>query len=554
MRSTSYPAIALLVSVLILVVAFGLVIAGSNNYLEKKREVGKELLEEFTHYNILQYYLYVLSDYEVRKGFFNVLYRDFLSSLDSEGYLNIKNLNEEVLKNPPDGCTGFVKYVLTRDSIKGYPTLAIYPCLLHLPFEDFKDSFKEDFVNSIFKNFRLKDDLKSINDFYHTDITLLEKAYGIGENYFFLTQKVKYFFKSKHYERSLTLKVDYSEIPNIVLYNSILAYEYEDRYYRPYIDFLKKVFGEYENPIYTYGSVENFFKELGIEYSEKVGDYTLLFGKQKDAYLNDLQTLFDTYVLKSDNINRRQYLKVKLSYPLFCANFGKRALSYKRDAISYKDLYGCKIPTLTDKIPRKHEYFIEECLLPNSAYETEPDSKMDEEIARLYFYNFTFYKDPEIIETDKIEKFLGIKDKSIEEIKKEYGNYLWPTDGKFNDLVLVSIGELYPVRCRLGYDIHKEYFDILRECWDKYSELANSRNPYLEIWKACECSKLNEICYEECISAGRKDCIQECCMEWLLEWAYRIRSISRTSDMRPVQIAIYWPYQDLDTLKYLLSK
>ncbi|RIB35553.1 MAG: hypothetical protein BXU00_00385 [Candidatus Nanoclepta minutus] len=548
MKNTSYPAIALLVSVFILIVSFALTSLGMRNYLEKQREFGKEILNEFNSYNALQYYLYVLSDYESRKAFFNALYEKFYFSLDQNYYLDIRKLNEGILSGFYS-CNNFTTYYLIDNN------LVIYPCIRPIPLQDFYKNLNLLFVNSIIYKFRPQEHLDSIKKYYGVNIEFLGKNAWIGEDVFSLSQGVNYSYFSDIYQRNLSLWVNYSVIPSIYMYNLLIAYEYYYKFYLPYIQFLRGLYSSYENPVFIYNSVDRFFETSNVKYYKKLGDYVLIFNKTEEKVLTNLQEVLNLYNVKEGK--GEISLKIITEYPMFCWHFGQEASG--RVGYRYKD--GCLIPTLPPEVKHTHDYFIEECLLPDSNYTTMDDNLINLEISRLYFYNFKFFDHPiTFLGLGNLEGFLGADITKLKEIEDKYKDYLWPSDGKLDGLVLVKIGEFYPLRCRIGYNVNSEDFDNQADCYYRKNELINDapyRN-YIEIWDDCGCIEpvtrvvRKKVCDEngEC----RPDCHEEQdCLRWELVWAIRSKNVSLTKDISSIGFMIYWPSSLLYELNNLRS-
>jgi len=556
-RNTSYPAIALLVSVFILITAFALLVAGHNNYLEKQREVGKEIIEEFSKYNILQYYLYVLSDYEVRKAFFNAVYDVFANSTDKNGYLDISKLNKGIL-GWSDDCKNLTNYTI-KDNV-----LVIYPCIKPIPLFDFQNKLNKTFTGSIINNFKPEEHLGNISSFYGVYIKQYKKDYFIGYDYFNLYQEVNYSYTSETYSRWLNIGVNYSVIPSIIIYNQLLAKTYMD-YYSKYIKLLKNLYGSY-----IYKGVNDTFDILKIGYSKNIDGYTLLFGKNPgetdEIDLTEFENFLRIYILDRE-MNKKSF-KVMQEFPIFCQIFGQYELSSGN--VSYIEKNGCKIATLVN-VPHTYTYFIEECLLSSSYREftllediissiVDPNTEIKYiEYANLTFYNISFITDvfslifqPSLV--SGLPTYLDIDGKSPLDVKISYGNDLWPTNGYYNGLTLVKIGEFVPIRCTVGEKVYTKTFDNEAECSNEYNNLYNNigrgRDPFKEIRKACECNRWEKICRKkDCDEEG--NCIIICediCVEYLLEWIERVKSISVATDMNNISLAIYWPYNQMESL------
>lgn len=545
MRNTSYPAIALLVSVFILITSFALLVVGYNNYLEEQRKVGKEILEEFTKYNVFQYYLYVLSDYEARKAFFNALYDVFTNSIRDDRYINISKLNEGIIGDPGK-CENFTDYVIIGN------TLVIYPCIEPIPLFNFQNNLNKSFIESIINSFKPEEHLNSIIDFYGVNIVQSKKDYFIGNDYFNLYQEVDYTYVSETYNRRLSIGVNYSLIPSIFIYNLLLAKEYEF-FYDEYIKFLKKVYGGYNHPIYNYGSVDKFFENFKITYSKRVDSYVLIFNKSSNKFLREIENFLRIYLLDKakDESLLTLHFKTILEYPMFCWHFGQREFSIRySDNIYYEDKNGCEIAAFNT--PKRYKYVVEECLLPDSSYRDGRFDEMDKVYVRLTFHNFSF-KEPEIFKLPPTQPYKTYLGGSPEDVESKYSDYLWPVGGKYNVLTLVKIGEFKPITCVLGEKVYNETFTNEDDCMKKYDLLAKSRNPYIEIRKVCECTKKRTECETFCGGEGCVTICWEVCEEYLLEWAERLRNVSK--DFTPeLSLAIYYPYYDIEKyLKYLIS-
>jgi len=524
-KNTSYPAIALLVSVFILITAFAWLIAGHNNYIEEQREVGKEIIEEFLKYNVLQYYLYVLSDYEARKAFFNAVYDVFANSIGENGYLNISELNEGIL-GWSDGCENLTNYTIIDNF------LVVYPCIRPIPLSDFQNELNETFIESIVNNFKPEENLENITSYYGVDISQTGKGYFIGDNYFNLYQEVNYSYISNTYNRQLEIGVNYSIIPSIVIYNQLVSGQYWQYYYN-YIKLLKGFFGQSGNPVLTYGGVDNAFNELGIEYSRSIGNYTLLFnGSSGKTYLTEFENFLRIYMLNREaNVS---YFEAIQEFPMPCWSFGQ--YEFSSGNVSYVDKDGCRIATLNN-VPHEYNYFIEECLF-NTSYYTDGDiGEMNSTYAELIFYNFSF-TEPEIITIPGMQTYFGIDEGGPKNIEETYSDYLWPAGGKYNVLTLVKIGDFVPIRCVLGESTFDKYFSNEIECFEAYKMLLEmiraESGDYIEITKPCVCT-------------------DEKCTEYVLEWIIRIRNVSEATDISNLSLAIYWPYYQMEDLKSLIS-
>jgi len=512
MRGKSYPAIALLVSVFIMISFFALYYVGYNNYLEKQREYGKDIMSEFLNYNVLQYYLYVLSDYEVRKSFFSSIYDLYINSIDN-GYMNVTKLNEKIIKNKPS-CEGFVDYYVIGD------TLVIYPCIPPIPISNFSDYLNRDFVLNLIKNFNPEKNIKNISNFYGVDIKLFDKGLYVDNSNFSLYQIVNYSYTSDSYTRRLNLVVNYTLIPYVFIYNQLLAEEYK-YYYSSYLKFLKDLYKNSVNLISSYGGLYNLLIST-VTTSKTINNY-VIFIKNEEKSLDKLRNFFSIYLIDRDKISD---IKVMEGLPILCEQFGRYEMS--SGDISYEEIKGCNITVLSNNYKHKYKYGIEECLLFTEYYRDGNLSEINNIYAEINFYGLNL-TEPKIMSLSGIPTFIGTNDNTPEDINKNYTEYLWTVNGRYNPLSLYEVGEFYLARCVLGEAHYKMSFTDVYDC--------------VEASKIVRASTFAEII---------KDCVYES-NQYVLEWIERIRNITIYPNNIKMRLAIYWPYYDNETLKYLIS-
>jgi len=512
MNGKSYPAIALLVSVFIMISFFALYYVGYNNYLEKQREYGKDIMLEFLNYNVLQYYLYVLSDYEVRKSFFSAIYDLYDSSINN-GYLDVNKLNDKIISNGYL-CKDFVDYYAIGD------VLVIYPCISPMPISNFSDYLKKDFVSYLAKNFNPEKNIKNISDFYGVDIKLLDKGLYIDNGNFSLYQVVNYSYTSDFYTRRLNLVVNYTLIPYVFVYNQLLAEEYKD-YYLNYINFLKNLYKNPSNLISSYGSLYNLLTSI-ITTSKIVNNYVILI-RNEEKSLNKLRNFFSIYLIDKDRIGD---IKVIEGLPILCEQFGRYEMS--SGDISYEEIKGCNITVLSNNYKHKYKYGIEECLLPTDYYRNGDLNEINNIYAEINFYvlNLT---EPNLISLSGILTFIGTNNNTPDDVNKNYTEHLWTVNGKYNPLSLYEIGKFYLAKCVLG-EVHNE----------------------LKFTDKQDCEEVASIVRRSTFADIIKDCTYES-NQYVLEWIERIRNITVYPNDIKMRLAIYWPYYDNETLKYLIS-
>jgi len=559
MRNTSYPAIALLVSVFILITVFAFMVVGYNNYLQEQREASKEIIEEFAKYNVFQYYLYVLSDYEARKAFFNAVYNVFVNSIDSSRYLDISKLNKGIL-GFSDSCKNFTDYKIDYLTIEGstivkYPILIIYPCIKQIPLFDFQNNLNKNFIDSIINNFRPEEHLNNITSFYGVDIKQSKKDYFIGYDYFNLYQEINYSYTAKTYSRRLNIGVNYSLIPSIFIYNQLLAKEYQN-FYDDYIRFLKSFYGSYQHPLYVYKSVDWLFENVKITYSKRIEDYVLLFSNPSERNLKEFENFLSIYLLNGEEKEKKSF-KVMYEFPIFCWHFGQEAYEYYPESISYVDKNGCKIAKLSNRVNHSYDYFIEECLLSPMYYRDGKLEEIDMKYAELIFYNFSFYDfSSNQMMTSMIYMIYGTSAYAA------YGDYLWSVGEKHNILVPTIIGKFIPVRCVIGEKVYNKTFTNEDECWKFYKLflrlIEDEKILYIDIRKVCNCTKWDVIQRKVCNINENGEYICDTvydtvCREYLFEWIERIRNVSEAMDKSKLFLAIYYPYYEIENLKYLIS-
>lgn len=575
MKLTSYPSIALLISIFILVITFGLLFYGVGNYLERNRVTGLELISDLKNYNILQYYLYVLSDYEVRNSFFNVL-SDIYNNSINFGVIEIQSINRKIWNESiynnleyDKWCNYVVGVYRTTDWIYGRNLLVIYPCINPIPFYNFSTNLNKNFLENIFNNFNFSifESFKSFKDHYNFSLAKIENtSFYLNEEDFLVSQKINYLNKKDEFFREILIEVNYSLIPYAVLYNELLYKVYEG-YVNLYIDFLKRFYRDRDRLSILNNIIPKKISDYNFEivYSYKTSLYLPYF-----SFINDI---FNFYAINRDKFN----IYLDLYYPFFCSQ-----LDYVFSSVLYfkypkETINTCEITKIPPQEVIVYDYTIQECLLDDLVIEVNP-LEINEIISEIIFYNFTFYDNLVYVDPKNLEVVRGIYDKfpipneifknpefddnKNNILKKNIENYiykgknykdrLWTVDERQSFLIAVAIGEFYPVRCTIGYKYYSYLYDDPINCIEILKILRS--DIYVKIITSCSaiCTKWDITCTT---SNGSLICRPVCIEEkYLLEYKRRAKSIYIDNNIENLSLALYYPIDKLSHLKYLIKQ
>lgn len=491
-RSTSYPAIALLISLIIIMSGFCLTMFGINNFLEERRKYGIEVLTDFRNYNLFQFYTYVLSDYEVRRIFFKTVYEEILNKSITNGILNATLYNKNMLENPKipqyvNRCDNIFE-VIADKSITGLTTIIYFPCFELMPIEDFLTSFNKSFVEKLRQSYLENDIFRKhasvISNNFNFSIEIFGEEFHIDNSDIFFKQNLKYFYKGEKFTRKFTLEMNYSIIPDIVLYNKIFAREYLD-----FLEDLKKNLLENSQRVYNISQFLSY-----IDGATVINDGSrdiIVFYKNKNKTFNRLRIVGQIYNV-SDVFKSSVYQKYQEIY--LCEQITANASSVY--ILDYDDVYGCKIPKIPDPLKRgNYKYLIETCLY-DQYYSI---GEVDKVLAEICFYNFTntiLYSVDSLNKypTEMANPFYGNLDDvsmKLSNIKNKYSEfYLWSVN-ELPAYVFKAIGTYKPMKCVLGYKyVEGPYiYSNLSDCKKKKDELIDKygKNEDLSIFVSdCE--------------------------------------------------------------------
>lgn len=490
-KTTSYPAIALLVSLIVVITGFSLSIFGINNFLEEKRKYGVELVEDFRNYNLFQFYSYVLSDYEVRRIFFKTLYEEILNKSITNGILNATLYNKYLLENPRlqnyigecDEIFKFVKYTIDQiDPNNKIHIFLYFPCFELPPIKDFHKSLNNTFINKLRTNY-LNDNIfemhaLTISNYFNFTIRILKKEFEVKDSDILFIQHLGYYYKGKNEKitRFFELEIPYSIVPNILLYLKAFLYDY-----KRFLDNLIKNLEEVNQKIYDISFLTNYVDGSFIINDEDKD--IIVFYKNVSKSFDNLLFLKDLY-----NLSHALTSSIRQTYKeiYFCdqLNF----YTFSRYPLQYEEIYGCKIPKTPDALrkDRNYEYLIHTCMYDNYYKDGEPDIIL----AELCFYNFTnffagllfaypllnYVTLPTVIINPIYGRDVHIVD-SIYSSFKEY--YRWPLKENLAYKAMI-IGAYLPTRCVLGYKfVEGPYFHSnLSECLNNRTSLVQKYGRY----------------------------------------------------------------------------
>lgn len=496
-KSTSYPAIALLVSLIILISGFAVAMFGVNTYLEEKREYGLELLEDFKNYNYFQFYTYVLSDYEVRKIFFETLYKEILNNSIVNGVLNptIYNnllLNKSKINEYIPNCEKIFELVVDNftDIFGNKSTIFLYfPCFEIFPVINFKSRLSKSFIDNLILNY-LNNDVfekhaEAIYNYTKLTINIEQKNFNVEEDDILFYQNLRYFYKGKKekFTRSFNISISYSLIPNIFLYIKLFSEDYKSILE----DVLRRIT---ESEIYNISKFKNY---IDGSFKLSFGNETFLIlykNRSKEAeMLNFIRNLYNL-----SQVVPEIYFKYQEIY--LCEQI--EAYSNSVYPLSYENIHGCIISKTPDKLRMNltNQYLIETCLYDDYYYLSD---YVDGSWAEICFYKFYKYEPmfsmlgnlsrfPEAF----IPPFYGSVSHVFVEAsitKEHYMNkseehYLWTIE-EIPIYVMIPIGDYMPTKCVLGYQyVEGPYiYDNKTECENKRNELiqkyGRGRSPYI---------------------------------------------------------------------------
>ncbi|MEM4757546.1 MAG: hypothetical protein QW184_00140, partial [Nanopusillaceae archaeon] len=437
-KSTSYPAIALLISLIILISGFAISIFGVNIYLEEKREYGLDLLKDFMNYNYFQFYTYVLSDYEVRRIFFETLYREILSISILNGTLNPWIYNKLLLNNSKINsylprCENIFEFVVDNytDAYGNSYTIFLYfPCFEFPPIINFHSEFNKNFVNKLESNYLnsniFERHAKAVYNYTNFTIDIKQKKFTIKNDDILFSQELEYFYKGKKekFTRSFNLSVSYSLVPSIILYIKFFAEDYKN--------ILKNALEEIrERNIYNISKFKEYIDgSFRISNEEKT---FLVFYKnrsEKSEKLNLLRILYGLY-----NVSLPIYYKYQEIY--LCDELETYSKSvYPMD---YEKIYECRVSKTPEKLRlnQNYNYLIETCLYDEYYYLSD---YLDESWAEICFYSkettsetvHILNKFPKAILSPFYGNISYVNSMALlikEHYEKESDSrYLWPTD------------------------------------------------------------------------------------------------------------------------------
>ncbi|MEM4588030.1 MAG: hypothetical protein QXW13_00715 [Nanopusillaceae archaeon] len=493
-KSTSYPAIALLVSLIILISGFAVAMFGVNTYLEEKREYGLELLEDFKNYNYFQFYTYVLSDYEVRKIFFETLYKEILNNSIVNGVLNptIYNnllLNKSKINEYIPNCEKIFELVVDNfTNIFGNTIFLYFPCFEIFPIINFTSELNKSFIDKLILNY-LNNDVfekhaEAIYNYTKLTINIEQKNFNVEEDDILFYQNLRYFYKGKKekFTRSFNISISYSLIPNIFLYIKLFSEDYKSILE----DVLRRIAG---SEIYNISKFKNYID----------GSFRLSFGNETFLILyknHSKEAKMLNFVRNLYNLSQvvpEIYFKYQEIY--LCEQI--EAYSNSTYQLSYENIHGCNISKTPDKLRMNltNQYLIETCLYDDYYYLSD---YVDESWAEICFYKF--YKDELMSGNLNLNRFpeafippfygsilsVSVWATGIEMyyMKKSEGHYLWAIE-EIPVYKVIPIGKYVPTKCVLGYryvDGPHIYYNKT-ECENKRSELIQQYgmggNPYI---------------------------------------------------------------------------
>ncbi|MEM1782797.1 MAG: hypothetical protein QW483_02865, partial [Nanopusillaceae archaeon] len=493
---------------------------GVNTYLEEKREYGLELLEDFKNYNYFQFYTYVLSDYEVRRIFFETLYKEILNKSIVDGVLdpiiyNSLLFNNSTINMYVPNCKNIFEFVVDKyidPAENKYDIVLYFPCFELLPITDFNLTLNKSFIDTLRSNYLysniFEEHAKAI--YYYTNLTIniKQKEFNVEEDDILFKQNIEYFYKGKKEKitRYFNISLSYSLIPNIFLYIKLFT---ED-----YIDILNDLLEKIENnDVYNISKLKDYI-DGSFSISHEGREFIILYKNhlKKSERLNFVKSIYNL-----SQVTQSIYYKYQEVYLCDQLEVYSGSPSYQ---LKYENISGCHVAKTPEslRIDKRYEYLVETCLYDNYYHKSE---SLDETLARICFYK----REPYFMNVHKLDKFpeaivspfygdVFYVENSVNQIKNSYiiksdGFYLWPIK-EIPWYKIKIVGRYVPILCELGYQyIDGPYcYANITMCEDKRQELllnyTDLEDPSIFISK-CKgiIKKSNGLSVEYCVYVGR---------------------------------------------------